>query len=110
MALASITDNGGSVIYGRLLAQTGAVTLNDTHVTKATCAVPVPSTPSTSTTSGGRSGDRKRCDTPTTPTCVEYFNPTPTQAPTSTPPVVVPGMPKSGGPILPEDLEYNPKG
>ncbi|MEK7135151.1 MAG: ice-binding family protein [Patescibacteria group bacterium] len=42
MALVSITDNGGSTVEGRLLARNGAVTLNNTHVTKANCATPVP--------------------------------------------------------------------
>ena len=74
MALASITDDGGSTIFGRLLAQTGAVTLNDTHITKADCDIPTPSpTPTSPSSNGSRSGDFKRCDTPTTPTCVEYF-------------------------------------
>jgi len=40
LALASITDNGGGTVAGRLLAQNGAVTLNNTHVTKQTCASP----------------------------------------------------------------------
>ena len=40
MALESITDNGGSTINGRLLARNGAVTLNDTQVTKQTCIAP----------------------------------------------------------------------
>lgn len=39
LALASITDNGGSTVSGRLLARDGAVTLNNTNVAKATCAV-----------------------------------------------------------------------
>lgn len=43
MALASITDDGGSTVEGRLLADAddntvGAVTLNDTSVTVPTCA------------------------------------------------------------------------
>jgi hypothetical protein len=32
MASASITDDGGSSVYGRLLAENGAVTLNDTFI------------------------------------------------------------------------------
>ena len=40
LALVSITDNGGSTINGRLLARDGAVTLNNTQVTKQTCVVP----------------------------------------------------------------------
>lgn len=94
LALASITDNGGSVVFGRLLAQTGAVTLNDTQVTKADCAIPIHTAPTTiiPPSSGGSSGQTKRCDTPTTPTCVEYF------APTKTPPAFVPSMPNTGEP------------
>lgn len=37
LALVSITDNGGSTVEGRLLARNAAVTLNNTHVTKAGC-------------------------------------------------------------------------
>jgi len=42
LSLTSITDNGGSTINGRLLARNGAVTLNNSTVTKQNCAV-VPS-------------------------------------------------------------------
>ncbi|MEX2054341.1 MAG: ice-binding family protein [Candidatus Colwellbacteria bacterium] len=45
LALTSITDNGGSTIDGRLLARNGAVTLNQTHVTKQTCATSPESAP-----------------------------------------------------------------
>lgn len=38
MASASITDDGSSTIYGRLLASTGAITLNETTVIKQNCA------------------------------------------------------------------------
>ena len=41
IAMQSITDNGGSVVNGRLLARNGAVTLNNTSVSKATCAAVV---------------------------------------------------------------------
>jgi hypothetical protein len=44
LALESITDNGGSTINGRLLARNGAVTLNNTQVTKQTCVAPPTST------------------------------------------------------------------
>lgn len=37
LALVDITDNGGSIIQGRLLARNGAVTLNNTSVVKPTC-------------------------------------------------------------------------
>jgi hypothetical protein len=37
MADQSITDNGGSIVQGRLLASIGSVTLNNTTVVKPTC-------------------------------------------------------------------------
>jgi uncharacterized repeat protein (TIGR01451 family) len=49
LALSSITDNGGSTIQGRLLARNAAVTLNNTHVIRATCVTP----PAGATTSSG---------------------------------------------------------
>jgi hypothetical protein len=53
LALVSITDTGGSTVDGRLLARTAAVTVNNTHVTKQTCASPTPTTtPATTTTPG----------------------------------------------------------
>jgi uncharacterized repeat protein (TIGR01451 family) len=42
LAFSSITDNGGSTIQGRLLARNAGVTLNNTHVVKATCVNPPP--------------------------------------------------------------------
>ena len=42
LALASITDNGGSTVEGRLLARDAAVTLNNTTIAKPTCAVVPP--------------------------------------------------------------------
>jgi hypothetical protein len=38
LALASITDDGGSTINGRLLARNGAVTLNNTTISKPSCS------------------------------------------------------------------------
>lgn len=38
LALTSITDDGGSTVNGRLLARNGAVTLNNTTISKSTCA------------------------------------------------------------------------
>ncbi|MDD2657861.1 MAG: ice-binding family protein [Candidatus Pacebacteria bacterium] len=38
LAALSITDNGGSTVEGRFLAEGGAVTLDNTHLTRATCA------------------------------------------------------------------------
>lgn len=52
LASIAITDNGGSTVEGRLLASTGAVTLNNTTVTKATCAVP-PVPPAAPSSGGG---------------------------------------------------------
>lgn len=40
LAFSSITDSGGSTVEGRLLARGAAVTLDNTHVTKATCVTP----------------------------------------------------------------------
>lgn len=40
LALTSITDNSGSTVEGRLLARNGAVTLDDTTITEATCVAP----------------------------------------------------------------------
>jgi hypothetical protein len=37
LAAVSITDNGGSTVEGRFLAKGGAVTLDNTRITKATC-------------------------------------------------------------------------
>jgi cell division septation protein DedD len=68
LAVTSITDDGGAVVSGRLLASNGAVTLNNTSVSRATCAVATP-TP-----------------TPTpTPTATPTPTPTPTATPTPTP-------------------------
>lgn len=41
LAKDSITDNGGSIIYGRLLARDAQVTLSQTTVTKQTCTTAV---------------------------------------------------------------------
>ncbi|HWD95596.1 MAG TPA: ice-binding family protein [Acidimicrobiales bacterium] len=47
LALASITLNSGASVDGRLLAQTGAVTLNDNLITVPTCATGASTTTST---------------------------------------------------------------
>lgn len=41
MADQSITDNGGSIVQGRLLARIASVTLNNTTVVKPTCVEPL---------------------------------------------------------------------
>jgi len=53
LALTSITDNGGSTVNGRVLARNGAVTLNNTTVTKQTCISPTPTPSSSSNSSSG---------------------------------------------------------
>lgn len=86
LALVSITDNGGSTIYGRLLARNGAVTLNNTHVTKRDCAVPTP-IPAPAENGTVRLGGHRR-------------DISSLLAPTTTPPVITPGFPGTGGPIV----------
>jgi len=56
LALTSITDNGGSVVQGRLLARNGAVSLNNTTVVKATCVAPPPAPPAPSSAAAGGPG------------------------------------------------------
>jgi hypothetical protein len=51
LALTSITVNTGATIDGRALARNGAVTLDDSHITKpANCALAPPQLPTTTTT------------------------------------------------------------
>lgn len=49
LAAQSITDDGGAVVNGRLLARNGALTLNNTTITKATCVTPTPTPTPTAT-------------------------------------------------------------
>lgn len=53
MALASITDDGGSTIDGRLLARNGAVTLNNTTITRSICQAVVTTTLSSNPINAG---------------------------------------------------------
>ena len=60
MADQSISDNGGSTVNGRFLARIAAVTLNNTTITKSTCA--------SATTSNSNSNSNS---SPTAPICVD---------------------------------------
>lgn len=54
LALTTITDTNGSTVNGRLLARNGAVTLNNTTVTRQTCATPTPTPTPTPTSVPGQ--------------------------------------------------------
>ncbi len=51
LALTTITDSGSSTVNGRLLARDGAVTLNNSTITKQTCATPTATPAATSSSS-----------------------------------------------------------
>ena len=55
LALTSITDDGSSTVNGRLLARNGAVTLNNTTITKQTCAAGTAGGPAVSSSSSSSS-------------------------------------------------------
>jgi len=79
LAQASVTANTGVTATGRLLARTGAVTLDGTTVIRAVCAAPVPTSTPTATATVVPTG------TPTsTPTATVVPTGTPTRTPTST--------------------------
>ncbi|KKW19121.1 MAG: hypothetical protein UY63_C0021G0004 [Parcubacteria group bacterium GW2011_GWA2_51_10] len=52
LAKTAITDDGGSTVYGRLLARDAAVTLSKTTVTKQTCTASAPALPASSLGNG----------------------------------------------------------
>jgi len=66
LALTSITDDGGSTINGRLLARNGAVTLNNTTLTRQTCAAGTaggPSLPGSTTLASQATAPQYVCPT-----------------------------------------------
>jgi hypothetical protein len=86
LAFTSITDAGGAVVSGRLLARNGAVTLNNTTVTRATCVVATPTPTPTPTATPTPTPTPTATPTPTpTPTATPTPTPTPTATPTPTP-------------------------
>jgi LPXTG-site transpeptidase (sortase) family protein len=66
LASASVVDDGGSTVNGRLLASNGAVTLSKTTITKQTCATPTP-TPSSSSSSSTSSNSNSSSSSPAGP-------------------------------------------
>lgn len=89
LALQSVTVMTGANVEGRVLARNGAVTLDISAITKATCTVSTPTPTATPTPS-------------VTPT--PTVTPTPSVTPTTTPtPTPVPGLPNTG--IGPNDSD-----
>jgi len=108
LALTSITVNAGATIFGRALAQTGAVTLNDDTITAPACgpspspsstsASPTPTSPSPSASSASPtpSPSHKRPGPTPKPT---HKRPGPTPAPSRRRPAPGPSpAPGPGGP------------
>lgn len=62
LALTDITDDGSSVVNGRLLARNGAVILNKTSITKQTCAAGTAGGPAASSSSSSSSGGGSAAD------------------------------------------------
>nr|MDQ3641025.1 ice-binding family protein [Actinomycetota bacterium] len=102
IANASITANTGAVIEGRLFALTGAVTLQGNTITRPTCAIPPPSTTSTSTTVAPTTTSTVAPTTSTTvaPTTTSTVAPTTTSTvgPTTTTSTVAPTTTSTVGP------------
>lgn len=63
LALTSITDDGGSTVNGRLLARNAAVTLNNTTITKQTCAAGTAGGPASSSTLTSAGASSSYCPT-----------------------------------------------
>jgi hypothetical protein len=70
LALASVTLDSGASVNGRLLAQTGAVTLNDNTITVPTCAATTGTT--TTTTAATTTSTTKPVTTTTKPATVVH--------------------------------------
>jgi hypothetical protein len=101
LALASVTLNSGASVNGRLLAQTGAVTLNDNIITVPTCAA----TSGTTTTTAATTTATTRPVTTTTKPAGAVVHPvtkkghkgtTTTTTPGSTVTIVPVGAPATG--------------
>jgi type VI secretion system secreted protein VgrG len=88
LALASVTADTGASVQGRLLAQTGAVTLDDNTVTVPVCALAVTTTTTTTTA-------------PTTTTTLHKTPTTTTTKPVVAHPKGSPGSGTSSGTIIP---------
>jgi hypothetical protein len=96
LAETSITADTSAIFLGRLLAQNGAVTLDNNTITKASCASASPTT-TTSTTSSTTTS------TSTTSTSTTTTVPVTSSGRGATPPgpVVISSLPKGGGPVGP---------
>ena len=88
LALASVTADTGASVQGRLLAQTGAVTLDDNTVTVPVCSLAVTTTTTTTTA-------------PTTTTTLHKTPTTTTTKPVVAHPKGSPGSGTSSGTIIP---------
>jgi hypothetical protein len=90
---AGITVGANTTWNGRALAFGGTITTDTDTITVPSCISTPPTSSATTTppvSSSVHIGGHKRCDTPNTPTCVEYF-----KVSTSSP-TFVPGIPNTG--------------
>jgi type VI secretion system secreted protein VgrG len=104
LAQTSISTGAGALIQGRLLAQTGAVTMDSTTITPAACAIP----PATTTTAAPTSTTAAPTPTTAAPSTGPLLSPSPALAPPTGPlvPTVAPpfgtptqiGTPPGGSP------------